>query len=100
MRYFTIPKIQRWCEKRDVSRLIDALSSNDSEIRKASVLCLGAFGDAIALESLEFIVENDPDEFVRLNAQKAVLNIQKVGIDSRIKMEPAVENLIYQVNIS
>jgi len=100
MRYFTITKIEKWCEKKNISRLIDALNNSDPEIRKASILCLGTFGDAIATESLEYIWKNDPDHFVRFEARRAILNIEKIGLDSRIKLEPSVENVAYQMNIS
>jgi len=101
MRYFTIPRIKKWCERKDISNLIDALNSKDSEIRKASILCLGTFGDAVALESLEFVLKHDPDTFVRINAQNAINNIYKIGKDSRIKLEPYNhKNIAYQVNIS
>ena len=98
MRYFTIPRIKKWCERKNISNLIDALNSKDSEIRKASILCLGTFGDAVALESLEFVLKHDPDTFVRIYAQNAISNIYKIGKDSRIKLEPFdFEKITYQV---
>jgi len=100
MRYFTIAKVQKWCENKNTSRLIEALNSNDAEIRKASVLCLGALGDAVALESLEYILQNDKDTFVRITAERAITNIRKVGIDSRINLEPARVEVAYNLNIS
>ena len=100
MRYFTITRIEKWCEQRNMSRLIDALNNSDPEIRKASILCLGTFGDAIAVESLDYILNNDPDEFVQFEAKRAINNIQRIGIDSRIKLEPIATEVAYQMNIS
>ena len=100
MRYFTIAKIEKWCESKNISRLIDALNSQDAEVRKASVLCLGGMGDAIALEALEYIFENDPDRFVRINAERAIINIKKIGTDSRVNLEPINLKVAYNLNIS
>ena len=100
MRYFTITKIEKWCAQKNISRLINALNNLDPEIRKASILCLGSIGDAIATESLEYIWNNDPDPFVRFEANRAIKNIQKIGLDSRIKMEPSFEQVNLQANIS
>ena len=100
MKYYTITRIEKWCEQRNMSRLIDALNNSDPEIRKASILCLGTFGDAIAVESLDYILNNDPDEFVQFEAQRAINNIQRIGIDSRITLEPIATEVAYQMNIS
>jgi hypothetical protein len=100
MRYFTIKKIEKWCTNKEMSKLIDALNCENPEIRKASILCLGSMGDAVALESLEYIVENDSDKFVRINAERAIENIHKVGINSRIDMEPVKVQVAYNLNIS
>ena len=89
MRYFTIPKIEKWCANKNMSRLIDALNSEDSEIRKASILCLGSIGDAVALEPLEYLLLNDPDGFVRITAERAIQNIHKTGLDTRVVLEAA-----------
>jgi len=100
MRYFTIKKIEKWFSKKEVSKLIDALNSEDPEIRKASVLCLGSIGDAVAVDALYNIRENDPDIFVRINAERAIENIKRVGIDSRVNLEPVEARVAYNLNIS
>jgi len=100
MNYFTINKIEKWSIKKDISRLIDALNCDNSEIRKASILCLGSIGDAVALDSLQYIVDNDTDEFVKITAEQAIVNIHKIGIDSRIKLEPVELEVAYNLNIS
>jgi hypothetical protein len=95
MRYFTIARIQKWCTEKNMSRLIDALNSTDPEIRKASILCLGEMGDAVALKPLEYVLEHDEDLFVRINVEKAISNIRKVGIDSRLSIEPSKIKVAY-----
>lgn len=100
MKYFTIAKVNMWCEAKNMSRLLDALNSSDSEIRKASVLCLGEMGDAVVLESLEYLLLYDPDTFVRITAERAILNIKRVGLDSRINLETEDVQIAYNLNIS
>ena len=100
MRYFTINRVEKWCTKKDMPKLIDALNCEDAEIRKAAILCLGSVGDAVALDYLDYIVKNDPDKFVRIDAQRAIDNIYKVGIDSRISLEPEKVKIAYNLNIS
>jgi hypothetical protein len=100
MRYFTIKKIEKWCSDKDVAKLIDALNAESPEIRKASILCLGSMGDAVALDALEYIHQNDPDDFVRINAERAIANIRKVGADSRVNIEPGKAQVVYNLNIS
>ncbi|RLD67167.1 MAG: hypothetical protein DRI84_03215 [Bacteroidetes bacterium] len=100
MSYFTIKKIEKWSKNKETSRLIDALNSEDSEIRKASILSLGSIGDAVALESLQYIIDNDTDEFVKMTAEQAIVNIRKIGIDTRINLEPIQLKLAYNLNIS
>ena len=100
MSYFTIKKIEKWSNNQDISRLIDALNCEDSEIRKASILSLGSIGDAVALESLQYIIDNDTDDFVKMTAEQAVVNIHKIGIDSRINLEPVQLQIAYNLNIS
>jgi len=95
MRYFTIAKIQKWCTDKNMSRLIDALNSADPEIRKASILCLGEMGDAVAMKPLEYLLKHDEDRFVRIVAEKAIDNINKVGIDSRLNIEPSKIRIAY-----
>ena len=100
MRYFTIKKIEKWCEQKNLPRLIDALNSENPEVRKASILCLGSIGDAVVINSLEHVKENDPDEFVRINASRAIENILRTGIDSRVRIEPGKTKVVYNLNIS
>jgi len=100
MRYFTIEKIKKWCGQKKMTPLIDALNSSDVEVRKAAILCLGEIGDAVANDPLNHILENDPDLFVRNTAKRALENIQRVGIDSRINLNPKQVEPIYKLNIS
>ena len=100
MRYFTIKKIEKWCEQKDLPKLIDALNSENPEIRKASILCLGSIGDAVVINSLEHVKKNDPDEFVRINASRAIESILRSGVDSRVKIEPDNAGIVYNLNIS
>jgi HEAT repeat protein len=100
MSYYTVKKIEKWFTNRDISRLIDALNSDNPEIRKASILCLGSFGDAVAIEPLQHVLEYDVDEFVKMTAQDAITNIEKIGLDSRINLEPVQMKIAYNLNIS
>ena len=100
MSYFTIKKIEKWSNNQDISKLIDALNCENPEIRKASILCLASIGDALALESLQYIVDYDNDEFVIITAEQAIVSIQKTGIDSRINLEPEQMQIAYNLNIS
>ena len=100
MRLFTINKIERWCNNEELSKLIDALNCQDPEIRKASVLCLGSMGNAVALEPLEYLANHDPDVFVRFDATKAIENIKLIGYDSRINMNPEMVQPILNLNVS
>lgn len=95
MRYFTISKIRKWGIEKNMARLIEALNSPDPEIRKASILCLGEIGDAVTLSSLEYLYEHDEDIFVRVDIEKAISNIKKVGIDSRLSIEPSKEVCVF-----
>lgn len=100
MSYFTVKKIEKWFINKDMSRLIDALNCENPEIRKASILCLGAIGDAVAMEPLQHILEYDIDEFVKMTAKDAIVNIKTIGLDSRINIEPTQMKVAYNLNIS
>jgi len=72
MGIITIDRIKKWSEKQDVAKLIDALNSDNSEIRKAACLSLAETRSAEALLALRYIVKNDNDEFVVLAARKSI----------------------------
>ena len=72
MGIITIERIKKWSEKQNIAKLIDALNSNDSEVRKAVCLCLADTKSAEALLALRYIVKNDNDEFVVLAARKSI----------------------------
>jgi len=72
MGIITIDRIKKWSEKQDIAKLIDALNSDDSEIRKAACLSLADTKSAEALLALRYIVKNDNDEFVILVARKSI----------------------------
>jgi len=72
MGIITIERVKKWSEKHNISKLIDALNSNDNEIRKAVCLSLATSKSADALLALRYIVENDNDEFVILSAKRSI----------------------------
>ena len=72
MGIITINRIKKWSDKQDIAKLIDALNSDDSEIRKAACLSLANTKSAEALLALRYIVKHDDDEFVKLAARKSI----------------------------
>jgi len=72
MGIITIERVKKWSDKQNILKLIDALNSNDTEIRKAVCLSLATSKSVDALLALRYIVENDNDEFVVLSAKKSI----------------------------
>jgi len=100
MGIITIDRIKKWSEKQDIAKLIDALNSNDSEIRKAACLSLANTKSAEALLALRYIVKNDNDEFVVLAARKSIEfmidNAYEVITISEEKQEPIKQHIVLQ----
>ena len=68
----SITRIKKWGKEGNVEKLLEALQSEDSELRKAICLSLGETKSADALLALRFIERNDPDVFVQMTANKAI----------------------------
>ncbi|HEX3050763.1 MAG TPA: HEAT repeat domain-containing protein [Aggregatilineaceae bacterium] len=60
-----------------VPALIGALEHSDPYIRCGAVFCLGEIGDLRALDPAQTLMKNDPDEWVRIRAARAVEEIKK-----------------------
>jgi HEAT repeat protein len=92
----TISRISKWGQTRNITKLIDALQTDDAELRKAVCLCLGEIKTADALLALRYIEKTDSDPFVRLTAFKTIeymLNtadeidyVQKQSIQERVRL--------------
>jgi HEAT repeat protein len=68
----TISRIKKWDKEKNVSMLIDALQTNETELRKAICLSLGESKSADALLALRYLEKNDSDEFVRITANRSI----------------------------
>jgi len=101
MGIITIEKVKNWSQKQDIARLIDALNSNDTEIRKAVCLSLANTKSAEALLALRYIVKNDNDEFVKIAATKSIEfmidNAYEVITISEAKHEVIEKQRVFQV---
>lgn len=85
----TIKKIQKWDKNQEVSKLINALKTEDEELRKTICLVLGKTKSADALLALRYISKNDKNEFVRITATKSIsFMIDKVEFTQQIEHIP------------
>lgn len=70
----SVKKVQKWAEKKKVSKLLKALSVNDVEIRIAAIEALGKTKDENAMNTLITLFK-DPNALIRANAAEALGNI-------------------------
>ena len=90
----SISRIKKWERGRKISKLIDALQTNDADLRQAICLVLGNSKSVHAIKSLQYIEENDNNEFVKIAAQKSlknlIANINFEELESQIIHEQAI----------
>jgi len=90
----TISKIDRWGREKNLTKLVEALSNDDDEVRKAAALCLGRIGDSSILETLEYAYKNDSNMFVKKDIESAITLIKgKKYIHGKPIFEDEVVNM-------
>ncbi len=90
----SISRIEKWEKGRKISKLIEALHTNDDDLRQAICLILGSSKSVHAIKSLQYIEENDSNEFVKIAAHKSLkhlmANIEFEELESQIINEQTV----------
>ena len=71
----SISRIQKWEQDQNISKLIEALQTNDDDLRPAICLVLGNSNSIHALKSLQYIEKNDDNEFVKIAARESIKNL-------------------------
>ncbi|RLD45815.1 MAG: hypothetical protein DRI86_04960 [Bacteroidetes bacterium] len=71
----SITKVKRWEKEQNLSKLIQALQTNDDDIRSTICLILGRFNSSDAFTALQYIEKHDDNEFVKLSASKSLKHI-------------------------
>lgn len=73
--YITISKIKKWEKSHNIGKLIEALHTEDDDLRQAICLILGKFNSSEAFAALSYIEKNDANEFVKIEAKKSISHI-------------------------
>ena len=68
----SLARIQKWDRQQNISRLIDALQTTNDDLRQSVCLILGRTNSIHALNALQYIEQNDKNEFVRISAIKSI----------------------------
>jgi len=71
----SISRIKKWEKGHKISKLIDALQTDDDDLRQAICLVLGNSKSVHAIKGLQYIEENDSNEFVKIAARKSLKNL-------------------------
>ena len=71
----TISRLKKWEHEQNVPRLIEALQTEDDDLRQAICLILGKIHSADALLALRYISKQDSNEFVKIAAVNSIENI-------------------------
>ena len=66
-----IKKVEKWAQKKNVSKLIKALATKELDVRKEVIKALGTIKDDNAMYSLIRLLE-DPDDSIRATAVDAL----------------------------
>lgn len=67
----SVQTVEKWAQKKTVSKLIKALSEDSTEVRIAAIKGLGTIKDESAMNALIQILK-DPDPLVRANVVEAL----------------------------
>ena len=71
----SIAKVKRWEKEQNLYKLIQALQTNNDDIRIAICLILGRFNSTAAFSALQYIEKHEKNEFVRIAASKSLEHI-------------------------
>ncbi len=81
----TISRLQKWERQQNVAKLIEALQTQDDDLRQSICLILGKLRSADALLALRYIAKKDKNEFVKITAVKSIENmIDKVDFSNQL----------------
>lgn len=81
----SISRITKWERQKNVAKLIEALQTEDDDLRQSICLILGKIHSADALLALRYIAKEDQNEFVKLTAIRSIENmIDKVDFTTQI----------------
>jgi hypothetical protein len=79
-------------DKRAVPALIQALRDENETVRGVAATSLGRMGDRSAAAALMVAVSNDPSEFVRREAKKALESVASNGGGGNTSMQPTLKS--------
>jgi len=68
----SISRIKKWEQNQNISKLIEALQTDDDDLRQSICLVLGQSKSIHALDALRYIENNDNNEFVKITARKSI----------------------------
>ncbi len=71
----SISRLKKWERQQNVAKLIEALQTDDDDLRQSICLILGKIHSADALLALRHVAKEDKNEFVKLTAVKSIENM-------------------------
>jgi HEAT repeat protein len=72
----SITKINRWAQKGNINKLLDALHNENEEIRKAAALTIGQVGDSSHVEYLVSALKQESNFFVQQDLKSSISIVQ------------------------
>ncbi|MBN2746073.1 MAG: HEAT repeat domain-containing protein [Bacteroidales bacterium] len=102
MLLITISKINKWGQQGKVTKLLEALSNENEEIRKAAALTLGRIGHSGLVDNMKIALLKETDIFVRFDIESAIKLLEsqpeQILVSANIQKPQEVENYHHQEN--